>query len=71
MNSTPLLGFFSLGGPKFVGIVDGISPTQKQQRKLTKLLHIQPTISEIEISTPKRHDYINSKANNKNKSCKI
>jgi len=61
----PLMEFFSLGDDwepnstaeifptrslKFGGIADGISPTREQQHKLTKAIHVQPTIPEIEIS---------------------
>ena len=61
VSLTLLLEVFPLGGQKFAGIADGISLIWKQQRKLLKLLHIQPTIPKVEISIPKRHDHPNSK----------
>jgi len=74
VNPTPLLEFSLLWGLKFADTADGISPTRKRQRKLAEQLHIQPIILEIEIRTPKRHEYDNikfKKANGNNKSGRI
>ena len=54
-------GISPLGGKTFAGTVDGISPTRKQQHKLSKPLYIHSTTPEVEIGTPKRLGHTNFK----------